>query len=231
MSNGLKQTVPLLARSIGAELPLAGRPNDVAFGPFSFWDTDLALLAADVDNVLNVDRTGTGTGTVDKKLITLDANREYWLYLRGFTCHLGMDATEESEDTIGQFMAHQYIGMERNSQRTFEQLAYGADPLVPTSGASATAISASAMPMSNPRFFFRHWWILDGKSDTLFQNTDFNTPMADDVSGLFWFFGFAISKSIQAQIEEPECGPAALKIMADQGAMNLSTVMAMLSRA
>jgi len=227
----LKATVPMLADSLDVEQPLAGRPNDVAFGPFQFWDTDLALLAADVDNVLNVPRTGSGTGTVDKKLITLDANQEYWLYLRGFSVLLGINPDLENIDTVSAFLAHQYIGMERNAQRTFEQMVYGVTPMVRTSGAIAGAINSAIMPPDNPNFMFRHWWILDGKSDPLFQNTDFNTPMNADVAANFWFYGFAISKSIQAQIEEPECGPAALRIMGKQGAMNLSTVMALRSRA
>lgn len=231
MTATLKSTVPMLANTLDVEQPLAGRPNDVAFGPFQFWQTDLITLAADGDLQLNVVRTGTGTGTVDKKLITLDAGREYWLYLRGFSVLLGVNPDLENIDTVGTFLAHQYIGMTRNAQSTFEQLVYGATPLVETSGAIAGAINSAVTPPANPNFMFKHWWILDGRSDQLFQNTDFDTPMNADVSAAFWFYGFAISKSVQAQIEEPECGPAALAIMGKQGAMNLSTVMALRSRA
>lgn len=231
MTTSLKSTVPMMAATLGAERPLAGRPNDVAFGPFSFWDFDLALLAADGNNKLNVTKTGTGTGTVDKKLNALDSNRRYWLYLRGFSCLLNIDHDDETDDTVSNFLAQQYIGMERNSQFTYEQLAYGVEPMTIAAGNGAAAAVGPINVPSHPRFMFKHWWILDGESDSLFQNTDFDTPMADDVGGLFWFYGFAIGKSIQAQIEEPECGPAALKIMGDQGPMNLATVMALASRA
>ena len=214
-----------MAGTLDAKLPLVGRPGGVEFGPFTFHDVDLVLTAAAANNRLNF-----GAAITDKKLRALDSDREYWLYLRGFSCLLSLDADNETQDTVEIFLANQYIGMERNSQFTYEQMAYGVTPAVPVAG-SGSLSAAPVMPPSNPGFMFKHWWILDGKSDSLFQNTDVDTPMADDVGGIFWFYGFAIAKSVQAQIEEPECGPGALKVMAEHGPMSFATRMALLSRA
>lgn len=224
MSVTLKSTVPLMAKTLGLETPLVGRPGDVAFGPFTFYDPSLELTAAAGNNQIN-----DVNATRDKKLRALDSNRRYWLYLRGFSCLLSVDSALENQDTLEVFLANQYIGMERNQQFTYEQLAYGVTPAVPTSGDNG--IQASYMPPSNPNFMFKHWWVLDGESDSIFQNTDINTPMADDVGGIFWFFGFAIGKSIQAQVEMPKCGLGALEVMEKQGPMSLATYMALLSRA
>ncbi len=221
--------VQYMAGVLDAQLPLVGRPDGVEFGPFSFYQQSLFLLQAQGKQVINGIRDASGDGTVDKKLIALDGDRQYWLYLRGFSALVGWDQDQETTGTIAPLLAHQFIGMERNSSFTYEQLSYGVEPMSRSAG---TGIALSTInPPDHPSFMFKHWWVLDGETDQIFQQTDFDTPMAGDVECIWWFYGFAIKKSIQAQIDMPECGPGALKAMSEQGAMSLSTVMALRSRA
>jgi len=224
-------SVALAANILGLdEKMLVGRPNDVEFGPFTFRINSLPLLAGDANKNYNQIRTSTAVtaeGTTDKKLNALDSNRRYWLYLAGFTAMVDIEHDVETGINVSQFMANQFIGMNRNSQNSFDMLAYGSRNSGPTAGGTVAG-SAAINVAELPAHFFKYWWILDGESDTLFGGTDVDTTMAADVGCNLWMYGFAVSKSVQSEIASPECGPQALKILAENGPRNLSVRAALL---
>lgn len=222
---GRTAMVAELMKTMGLPTSIVGRPNSVRFGPFAFQRRGVTLAGGGIDFQLN-----SATGTIDKKLNSLNSDQKYWLIFGGFKQFWG-STVQEAPRVLQDLGNNPWLAMERNDQFTYEQTAWASNMAAVPTGTTVAATTTFTPQVNNDPYIFKHWWVLDGESDKLSIGTDVGVTPTGILDATTWMYGVAIAKSAMESFPEPECGPQALRQLAAEGVKPLSSVFSLLGRA